>query len=375
MGHLFVKDEFEYKKKWFCLFTCLNVRAIHLELVEDMSTETFLLCFRRFIAKRVTPSSIISDNGSQLKLGYSVIKKIWNSVVQSEDVQSYSADKGISWKFITEYSPWQGGFYERLVGITKRSLRKDLGTAKVTRIELTTLITEIEAIVNSRPLTYVENEIDSGMSLTPAHFLSINHKTGSHDIELSYTPDQDTGDHLLEIWKKGQDYLKNFWRCWLSEYLPSLRERYNVVMKAIKREVDRKPKIGEIVIVKEEGLPSGRWKIARVKNLTKSVIDGFERAAKLQFPSGRISNRPLRLLYPLEYEEDNNDYVKDQIEDDNNDGHTNHGKDNNNVEEEIEENTNDEVIRRTSTRNAANAARSRIRRWCNNENEIAELGL
>ena len=73
-------------------------------------------------------------------MGYSVILKVWNSVVQSNDVQSYVTNKGISWIFITEYSPWRGGFYERLIGITKRSLRKALDTAKVT-VELATLIT------------------------------------------------------------------------------------------------------------------------------------------------------------------------------------------------------------------------------------------
>ena len=121
-------------------------------MVEDMTTNSFLLCFRRFIARRGTSSSVISDYGSQLKLGYSVILKVWNTVVQSQDVQCYSANHGISWNFITEYSPWQGGFYERLIGVTKRVLRKTLGTAKVTSVELMTLITEVEAIVNTRPL-------------------------------------------------------------------------------------------------------------------------------------------------------------------------------------------------------------------------------
>ena len=151
---------------------------------------------------------------------------------------------------------------------------------------------------------------------------------------MSYTPDQDTRAHLLEMWKKGQGYLKKFWKSWLTEYLPSLRERYNAVMKAIKGEVDRKPKIGEIVIVKEEDLPRGRWEIVRVQNL--SEVDGLERAAKLQFSSGRTSSRPLRLLYPLEYEVDDNGGDNEIMKKHSN---VHDEKYNDNVEDEIEEDT------------------------------------
>ena len=107
MGPLFVKDGINSTKNWICLFICLNIRAVHLELVEDMSTEGFILCLRRFIARRGTHTLIISDNANQLKLGYSVIGKICNSVVGSADIQSFVANKAIKWKFITEYSPWK----------------------------------------------------------------------------------------------------------------------------------------------------------------------------------------------------------------------------------------------------------------------------
>ena len=154
---------------------------------------------------------------------------------------------------------------------------------------------------------YVENDVDSGICLTPAHFISVNYKTGTPDVELQYTPNQDNRETLLRSWKKGQVNLKQFLKSWLTEYLPSLRERYNVVMKSIKGELDRIPRIGEVVIVEQEGLPRGRWKIARVMKLMRSDIDGLERAAKLQFPSGYITCRPLRLLYPLEYAKEDNE--------------------------------------------------------------------
>ncbi len=115
------------EKKWICIFTCLAVRAIHLEVVADLSTESFLNSMQRFISRRGTPEKVISDNFSSFKLGKQVLDSIWNDVVDNEEVHSYFAKKGIKWHFITELSPWEGGFYERLIGTVKSCLRKALG--------------------------------------------------------------------------------------------------------------------------------------------------------------------------------------------------------------------------------------------------------
>ena len=207
--------------------------------------------------------------------------------------------------------------------------------------------------------------------MTPGNFLSINNKNGRQDVEINYEANQDNANHLLELWKKGQNYLNKYWDSWLHEYLPSLRERYNILMKNIKGEVDRSPSIGEVVIIKEDGLPRGRWKVGKIIKLVKSEIDGLERAAKIQYPSGRISCRPVRLLFPLEYSEAK---VKDVVEDiDNNvveDNGEAKGKDvvedkDNNVVEDNDDNGDDvndlcNRVRRT----AANKARTKIGKWC-----------
>ena len=152
LGPLYVKDEQTAKRKnWVCLFTCLNVRAIHLELVEDMSSNSFLCCMRRFIGRRGTPKLVISDNASQIRSGASVIDKIWMNSTNMEDIQSFVSNKGIQWKYIVDYAPWTGGFYERMVGMTKRALKKSLGKSNANGIELRTLLVEIEAMLNTRP--------------------------------------------------------------------------------------------------------------------------------------------------------------------------------------------------------------------------------
>lgn len=123
-GPIYVKTDGVTKKVWVCLFTCLVVRAIHLELMQDMSTEEFLHGLRRFIARWGKPKQLISDNASQFKLASNILEEIWASTVRDPDVQSYIANEDIKWQFIVELAPWMGGFYERLIGIVKRCLRK-----------------------------------------------------------------------------------------------------------------------------------------------------------------------------------------------------------------------------------------------------------
>ena len=101
------------KKVWICLFTCLTVKAIHLELVEEMSAEEFLLCLRRFIARRGMPRQVVSDNAQQFKAARSVLERAWRDVVTDKEVREFTAYHGIQWKFIVELASWMGGFYER----------------------------------------------------------------------------------------------------------------------------------------------------------------------------------------------------------------------------------------------------------------------
>ena len=174
MGPIYVKTNEGTRKSWECLFTCLVTRAIHLELMRNMSAEEFLLGFRRFTAVRGTAIEIWSDNAAQFKTASDVLQSLWKRIVKSEEVQNYVSNSGIKWSFIVELAPWMGGFYERLVGLVKRSLRKSVGSNLLTDTQLETLIKEIEAVVNSRPLVYVGDDIDSSLVITPGHFLTLN---------------------------------------------------------------------------------------------------------------------------------------------------------------------------------------------------------
>ena len=135
-------------------------------------------------------------------------------------------------------------------------MRKSLGNSKTNRDQLHTLLIEIEAVINSRPLIYIDADINSSEALTPSHFLSINSKTGVPNIYVEMSDVMGNLDKIiLKTWKSGQEYLNKFWNIWASEYLKSLRETHTLNLKPVKGEVSRIPRIGEVVIIKEEGMP------------------------------------------------------------------------------------------------------------------------
>ena len=124
LGPLHIRSKDGTQKVWVCLFTRLVVRAVHLELILDMTTEEFLLTLRRFISQRGPPVEIISDNALTFKLASTALELIWKNDTKHDDIQSYVSNVGIKWSFIVEYAPWMGGFYERLVGHEKDNPEK-----------------------------------------------------------------------------------------------------------------------------------------------------------------------------------------------------------------------------------------------------------
>ncbi|CAC5390307.1 unnamed protein product [Mytilus coruscus] len=230
LGTIQVKFECETRKRWICLFTCTVTRALHIEMVHDLTSEEFLYALRRFNSTRGTPCAIVSDNASQFKLSSNAVQSVWSQVIHDEDVQNFASNSGIRWSFIIELLPWMGGFYERLVGLVKPTLRKTLKKKLLTDVQLQTILKEVEAIINSRPLVYVGDDINSRITLTPSHFLSLNPKVGIPEIDFdirdpNYKRCESSSDKLLQLWKKGQRLLNSFWAIWREEYLIGLRER------------------------------------------------------------------------------------------------------------------------------------------------------
>ncbi|MCG7892044.1 MAG: hypothetical protein N0C80_17530, partial [Candidatus Thiodiazotropha endolucinida] len=295
MGPLYIKIADGSKKVWICLFTCLVTRAIHLELVQDMTSDEFLLCFRRFISQRGCPTEITSDNAMYFKATSQTLNSALRRMTKCEEVQNYASTVGLKWIFIVELAPWMGGFYERLVGLVKRALRKTLGRKLLSLIQMQTVIKEVEAVLNSRPLVYVGDDVNSSITLTPGHFLSLNQKTGIPELDADnsdedYNPDKSTASKLLQIWKKGQKLLSMFWKNWYDGYLLSLRERTQSQLKCGRIQSAAVPEVGYVVLVKED-MPRGCRKLGKVIHLVVSR-DGHTRSAKVRLSSGRVIGRP-----------------------------------------------------------------------------------
>lgn len=121
IGPFTIRKNNQKEKAWISLFTCLSVRAVHLEIVENMTAEAFLNALRRFCARRGVPEKIVCDNAPQFKVVSEVLK-----IAQSDTVRTYCSNQEITWSWISPFSPWQGGIYERIGGSVKTALKKQL---------------------------------------------------------------------------------------------------------------------------------------------------------------------------------------------------------------------------------------------------------
>ena len=218
-------------------------------------------------------------------------------------MQDYVSNSRIKWSFIVELAPWMGGFYERLVGLVKRASRKSLGRNLVTETQLQTFLKEVEAVVKNRPLVYVGDDINSNITLTPGHFLTLNPRIGvpeleTCEIDTDFNSYESTAKRLLQNCRKGQTFLNGFFKMWRDEYLLSLRERQQTELKCGRMVFPFMPKIGDVVLIKED-LPRGRWNMGRIVDSVKST-DGNVRSLKVKLKTGRVIGRPLNLLFPIE---------------------------------------------------------------------------
>ncbi len=282
-GPLYIKKEGKMEKAYVALFTCCVTRAVHLELVENLNASTFLNCLRRFSARRGTPTLIVSDNGKTFKA--------------TDLLQNYLSSKRICWRFNLERAAWMGGFFERLISSMKRCLRKVLGNAKLTSDELITVSTEIECTLNSRPITYQNEDLEE--ALTPSH-LQLGHRLSriAKSIDSSVTDDYNDYDKLMNRFKYLSRKLFHFLKRWKHEYLINLGEHHNQKKNSVQPDIS----VGDIVLIQDEGKKRGLWKMGLVENLITGK-DGVVRGAtgrKSNNGKTETLNRSVLKLFPLE---------------------------------------------------------------------------
>ncbi|XP_077547781.1 uncharacterized protein LOC144160032 [Haemaphysalis longicornis] len=250
-GPLFVNEKGKMVKVYIVLFTCAVTRAVHLELVTDMSTGTFIHAFRRFVSRRGLCRGVYSDNALTFKRASKDMGNLWKAL-RHPDSQRYFSNSGIEWKFIAERAPWWGGFYERMVRSVKLALKKTIGRQTLGFVELSTVLAEVEAVINSRPLTYTYDDPNDGAPLTPACFLAGRRLTTLPLHEEKFVESSATSLRLL--WQKRKQILHLFWNVWRKEYLGQLRSAY-----ASKKTKGGVPGVGDVVLIREDR-PRLLWK-------------------------------------------------------------------------------------------------------------------
>ena len=153
-------------KAYVCVFVSLTVKSVHLELVTDLTSEAFLACLRRFIARRGYPSLLWSDHGSNFIGAKRELKEMFNFLkeqVTQKAVSEFCSANCIEWRFIPEHSPHFGGIWEAVVKSFKMHLKHVVGDVKLTYEEAITVLTQIEICLKSHPLVYANASDDDGI--------------------------------------------------------------------------------------------------------------------------------------------------------------------------------------------------------------------
>lgn len=226
------------------MFTCLDCRAVHLEVTASMDLDSFLIVFSRFVDRRTLPRICYSDNGTNLVAGEQEIREAqanWNT----ETLMTKMANRDVEWRFSPPAAPHFGGSWERLIKSAKSVLKGILHERSVSDEVLVTAMTGVEALLNGRPLTHVTTD--------PNHFI---HGRSNPTLHLDHDVSVPISDKRR--WLHVQTIFSHFWSRWLKEYVPNLIERRKWLRPRRNIQVD------DIVIVVTPNAKRGTWPIGRV---------------------------------------------------------------------------------------------------------------
>ena len=206
-------------KRYGVIFTCMTTRAVHLEIAGDVSSDSFILSLRCFIAHRGNVKNIRSDNGTNFIGAEKELKAAINEI-DKEKVMTEIIEKGIhfSWKFNPPSSPWMGGAWESLIKSVKRSLKAITLDRIFTEEALYTFLCEVESLLNNHPVTPSSDDINDYEALTPNHLILGNSSS-------NYSPCKCQNDEIYYRKKRRavQAAANMFWNRWRKEYLPTMK--------------------------------------------------------------------------------------------------------------------------------------------------------
>ncbi|XP_075163137.1 uncharacterized protein LOC142235765 [Haematobia irritans] len=270
------------EKRYGALFTCLTMRAIHIEIVTTLNTSSCIIAIRNFMCRRGIPNEFYSDNGTNFVSAERELREAAKEVDKNELVRNFTTTT-TKWNFNPPSSPHMGGAWERLV----RSIKTVYNNITPTRVPneelLRGMMAEVENIINSRPLVYEPIDNENAEAITPNQFL-VGSTNGMKPLAMY----DDSGVALRNNWLYSQQYAERFWRRWVKEYLPSLTFRSKWHEKAKPISVD------DLVIVVDPSSPRNVWLRGKVIE-TSIAKDGQVRSAKILTANGVLVRPAARL--------------------------------------------------------------------------------
>ena len=282
-GPFNVKEGRKMLNRYGALFTCLSLRAVHIEVTCNMETDSFIQALRRFIARRGTVRMIRSDNGGNFVGAENEMRRAWEEMDHSK-IEGYLNSQScvwIQWKRNTPVASHMGGVWERQIR-TIRSILNSLLKSHTRLLDdesLQTLMAEAEAIVNSRPLT-VENINDPGREvLTSNHLLTMK----SNVVMPPFGEFQKSDLYCRRRWRTVQ-YLSNvFWSKWKKKYLQNLQSRQRWTQKK------RNFKVDDVILLKEDNVIRNEWPMAKIIETFPSD-DGLVRSVNLKLSKAQYNS-------------------------------------------------------------------------------------
>ncbi|KAJ0171671.1 hypothetical protein K1T71_012434 [Dendrolimus kikuchii] len=270
-------------KGYVAVFICMVTKAVHLELVSDLTSSAFLAALRRLSARRGIPRHLYSDNGTNFVGASKILAKefINHQSILSEDFYAELNQMKIEWHFNAPSWPSAGGLWEAAVKSLKYHLRRVLGDQKLTYEEFTTLLSQLEACLNSRPLTTLTEDPQDLDYLTPSHFLA------SGPVLTIVETERDERTR----WQLTQKIFNDIWKRWRAEYLTQLsaRSKWRTSQSNIE--------LNDVVIIHDANLPPGKWSLGRVIELHPGT-DDHVRVVSVKTKKG-IIKRPIIKLSKL----------------------------------------------------------------------------
>ncbi len=280
------------RKRWVVIFSCLSTRAVHLEVIESMSTSSFINALRQFLAVRGPVKHFRSDRGTNF---IGACREL-NINTDDPELKGYLQEQGCTWSFNAPHSSHMGGAWERMINTARHILDALLLKTSLSRLThevLTTLMSEVMAIMNARPVLPISSDTDTLEVLSPSMLLTQNASTVP-----ALLGDFDMKDLYKKEWRQVQYLADAFWKAWRRDYLVTLQVRRK--WTAEKRDLQE----GDVVLLKDSNVKHNEWPIGLI---VKTIPSSDNRVRKVEVKiikegSAKVYLRPISevvLLLPV----------------------------------------------------------------------------